>query len=134
GYNICMLSVALAVFNEEASLEKCLESVRSLADEIVIVDGGSSDNTLKIAESFKAKIIKTTNPQMFHINKQKALDAAKGDWVLLLDADERVSPALAKQILDATKEYPIEILDQKKQQLFIRHQKQIQMGHGQVGA
>lgn len=133
-YNRGMLSVVLAVFNEETMLEKCLESVRDIADEIVIVDGGSTDNTVKIAESFRARIIKTTNPQMFHINKQRALDSAKGEWILQLDADERVSPKLSKQIMDAVKEYPIEILDQKKQQLFTRHQKLIEQQHGKVGS
>lgn len=97
-----MISVALAVFNEEANLGDCLESVRRLADEIVIVDGGSTDKTIAIARKYKAKIIQTNNPPIFHLNKQKAIDACSGDWILQLDADERVTPDLKKEILDIT--------------------------------
>lgn len=91
-------SVVLAVFNEEENLATCLESVKNLADEIVIVDGGSTDKTVEIAKKYKAKVIITDNPPMFHINKQKAIDAATGDWILQLDADEHVSPELSEEI------------------------------------
>lgn len=92
------ISVVLAVYNEENNLSNCLNSVKSLACEIVIVDGGSTDKTLDIAEQFGAKIIQTTNPINFHINKNKAIDAAIGEWVLQLDADEVVSNELAEEI------------------------------------
>lgn len=92
------LSVVLAVYNEEDNLGSCLESIKELAAEIVIVDGGSTDDTIKIAKSFGARVIQTSNPVVFHINKNKAIDAAAGDWILQLDADERVSPELAKEI------------------------------------
>ena len=94
------LSVVLAVFNEENNLADCLESVKDLADEFVVVDGGSVDKTVEIAEKFGAKIIKTNNPPIFHINKNKAIDSAKSDWILQLDADERVSPALKNEVKD----------------------------------
>lgn len=92
------LSVVLAVFNEESNLGGCLTSIKDIADEIIIVDGGSSDKTIEIAKSYSAKIIETDNPPIFHINKNKAIDAASSDWILQLDADERVSPELAKEI------------------------------------
>lgn len=92
------LSVALATFNEEENIADCLDSVGDLADEIVIVDGSSKDKTVKVAERYKAKIIVTNNPLNFHINKQKAIDLATKDWILQLDADERVSPALKEEI------------------------------------
>ncbi len=94
------LSVVLAVYNEEAVLAKCLESVKAIADEIVIVDGGSTDKTVNIAKKFKAKIIATTNKPNFHINKNMAIAAATKDWVLQLDADEVVSPELSAEILE----------------------------------
>lgn len=94
------LSVAIAVYNEEKNLEACLASIRSIADEIVIVDGGSTDNTVKIAEKFTHKIIHTSNPPIFHINKQKALDACTGDWILQLDADEVIPQKLRDEIQD----------------------------------
>lgn len=92
------ISVVLAVFNEEENLRRCLDSVKNLAWEIVIVDGGSNDKTLDIAKEFNAKIIRTNNPQIFHINKNKAIDAASGDWILQLDADEVVSKELGEEI------------------------------------
>lgn len=92
------LSVVLAVYNEEDNLSNCLKSIKDLVNEIVIVDGGSKDKTLDIARRFDAKIIQTTNPQIFHINKNKAIDAATGDWILQLDADEVVTKELSKEI------------------------------------
>ncbi|MBI3103898.1 glycosyltransferase family 2 protein [Candidatus Daviesbacteria bacterium] len=92
------ISVVLAVFNEEENLRDCLQSIKDLAWEIVIVDGGSTDKTLEIAKDFNARIIQTNNPPLFHINKNKAIDAASGDWILQLDADEIVSPKLSEEI------------------------------------
>lgn len=92
------LSVALAVYNEADNLGACLESVHDLASEIVIVDGGSSDQTVSIAQKYKAKILIEENRANFHINKQHAIDACSGDWILQLDADERVSTMLATEI------------------------------------
>src|SRR5258708_3094004 len=94
-----MLSVVLATFNEEKNLKECLESVKDIADEIVIVDGSSIDKTVVIAKEFGARVVVTDNPQMFHINKQKALDLASKEWILQLDADERVSSELTKEIV-----------------------------------
>lgn len=93
------LSVALAVYNEGENLAACLESVKDLCSEIVIVDGGSTDNTVEIAEKYHAKVIKEINRTNFHINKQIAIDACANPWILQLDADERVSSMLAKEIL-----------------------------------
>lgn len=95
------LSAVLATYNEEKNIGDCLETVRQLADEIVVVDGSSTDRTREIARKHGAKVIKTSNPLNFHINKNKAIDAASGDWILQLDADERVTPELANEIKKA---------------------------------
>lgn len=92
------LSVALAVYNEEANLAACLDSVKDLAGEIVIVDGTSSDRTVEIAKRYGAKVLVEENRSNFHINKQHAIDACEGEWILQLDADERVSSMLGKEI------------------------------------
>lgn len=96
------ISVVLAVYNEEDHLRSCLESVQGLAWEIVVVDGGSTDQTLQIAGDFGARIIRVDNPAVFHINKNKAIDAALGEWILQLDADEIVSSELKKEIREVT--------------------------------
>jgi glycosyltransferase involved in cell wall biosynthesis len=92
------ISVVLATFNEEKNLPECLESIKDLASEIVIVDGTSTDSTVEIGRRFGAKVTVTTNPPIFHINKQKAIDQATKDWILQLDADERITPELAHEI------------------------------------
>lgn len=92
------LSVALAVYNEESTLAACLDTIKDLADEIVIVDGSSTDATARVAAGYGAKVIKESNKTNFHINKQLAIDACSGDWILQLDADERVSSMLGKEI------------------------------------
>ncbi len=100
------LSLCIAVFNEEANIHYALDSFYDVADEVIIVDGGSEDKTIAIAQSYgkKIKIIQTDNPPMFHINKQKSLDAATGDWILQLDADEAVSSELKREILETIKD------------------------------
>ena len=92
------LSVAIATYNEEKNIKRALSSVANLADEIVVVDGSSSDKTPQIAKALKAKIITTGNKQMFHINKNLAIDNCQGEWILLLDADESVSKPLSEEI------------------------------------
>ena len=92
------ISVAIATFNEEKNIKRCFDSVRQLADEIVVVDGGSNDKTVKIARELGAKVFVTDNPLIFHINKQKAIDKCNGDWILQLDADEEVSKELKEEI------------------------------------
>lgn len=94
------LSVVLAVFNEEKNLPVCLESIKGIANEIVVVDGSSTDGTVAVAKIYNATVIVTSNPPIFHINKQKAVDHATGDWILQLDADEIVSPELAVELLE----------------------------------
>lgn len=100
------LSVVLAVHNEEAMLSQCLESVRSVADEYVIVDGESTDRTVEIAQSFGARILSTTNKINFHINKQMAIDAATHELILQLDGDEVVDEELLL-FVKALKDQPV---------------------------
>lgn len=131
------LSVVLAVFNEEKNLEACLASVKDIAQEIVIVDGSSTDKTVEIARRFGAKILVTDNPPIFHINKQKAIDMAKNEWILQLDADERVSPALVKEILKIISMSDEEIDSYQKnlpnRKLFLRHQEILEKRDGNIG-
>lgn len=96
--NKIKISVAIATFNEERCLKECLGSVKELADEIVVVDGSSTDRTVEIAKSFGAKVILTDNKPIFHLNKQQAIDECKGEWILQLDADEIIPKELADEI------------------------------------
>jgi glycosyltransferase involved in cell wall biosynthesis len=91
------LSVAMITKNEEANLPRTLASVR-WADEIVIADSGSTDRTAAIAESFGAKVFVNTPFPGHGEQKNVAIDRCTSDWVLLLDADEVISPELAEEI------------------------------------
>jgi|HubBroStandDraft_3_1064219.scaffolds.fasta_scaffold04716_3 hypothetical protein len=90
------VAACLIVQNEQQRLPAALASV-SFCDEIVVVDGGSTDRTLEIARAAGAKVIENSWPG-FAAQRNVALDAAEADWVLEIDADERVSPRLRASI------------------------------------
>lgn len=93
------LSVAVITLNEEERLPSCLKSV-SFADEIVVVDSGSTDRTVEIAGSMGARVI--SEPwRGFSGQKQFAVDSCSNDWVLILDADERVPADTKEAVLQA---------------------------------
>ncbi len=96
------LSLCIATYNEENFLQFPLDSSYDFVDEVIIVDGSSTDNTVQKAKAYgdKVTVYKEDNPPMFHINKQKAIERASGDWILQLDADEAVTPELKREILD----------------------------------
>ena len=94
-----MLSVIIITKNEAHNLERCLQSVQ-WADEIIIADSGSTDETLAIASRYTSNI-DSFDWQGYGIQKQHALSRAKGDWVLNIDADEAVSRDLKQAMLDA---------------------------------
>lgn len=131
------LSVCLATFNEEEHIKDLISSVRTIADEIIVVDGSSTDKTASIAQKMGATVVVTDNPRIFHINKQKAMDMAKGEWILQMDADERISPALAAEITHVITMNQQEIEQYQAQlplkNLFLRHQQLIDERDGQVG-
>jgi glycosyltransferase involved in cell wall biosynthesis len=91
------ISVTIRTFNEEQNIRECLESV-SWADEIIVVDSKSTDSTVSIAREFTDKVI--IQEWLGHIGQsQFATDQANNLWVLHMDADERVSPALRDEML-----------------------------------
>ena len=85
------LSLCMIVKDEGKFLEGCLESVKNFVDEIVIVDTGSTDNTIQIAEKFGAKVVKHNWDNSFSEARNVSLKHATKDWILVLDADERIS-------------------------------------------
>jgi glycosyltransferase involved in cell wall biosynthesis len=98
--SLTQLSVIIIAFNEVSNIEASLKSV-SFADEIVVLDSGSTDGTVDLARRLGAVVHSTTDWPGFGPQKNRALGLAQHPWVLSLDADERVSPLLAKQILQA---------------------------------
>lgn len=127
------LSVVLATRNEEVNIGRCLESVKGIADEIIVVDEESSDKTREIAEKFGARVILEPHHELFHITKQKALEKARGEWILQLDADEAVTPELAGEIKTVVEGGEIHVRDERKKRLFIKHQALIEKRDGVIG-
>ena len=85
-----LVSLCMIVKNEFENLPGCLESVRGLVDEIIIVDTGSTDDTVRIAESFGAKVFRMAWPNSFAAARNRSLEYARGNWIFYLDADERL--------------------------------------------
>ena len=93
------ISAVIITLNEEAEITECLKSVR-FCDEIIVLDGGSNDSTSCIAHQLGCKVFEDRDWLGFGIQKQRALDQASGDWILSIDADERITEVLAEEIID----------------------------------
>lgn len=92
-----MLSVFIITLNEGRNLGECIASVRGVADEIVVLDSGSTDDTVGVARAAGARV-ETRAFDDFGRQKQAALELTRGDWVLSIDADERLTTELAREI------------------------------------
>lgn len=97
------LSVAIATYNEEKKIERTLKSVAGWADEIVVVDGYSTDKTIEIVKKYTQAIYYKENELMFHKNKNLAIEKCTGDWIFFLDADEVVTHNLKNEIEEVVK-------------------------------
>ena len=84
------LSVCMIVRDEEKMLPRCLKSVQSIADELIVVDTGSKDNTISIAKDFGAKVFHFKWRDDFAAARNESLKYATGDWILQIDADEEL--------------------------------------------
>jgi len=91
------ISVVISACNEEKKIKECLESVK-WADEIIFVDNNSNDKTVEIAKKYTSKIFSRQNNLMLNVNKNYGFSKVSNEWVLNLDADERVSDELASEI------------------------------------
>ncbi len=93
------ISAIVITFNEEKNLSRCLASIKDVVDEIIVVDSSSEDKTIKIAQSYGAKVIQN---KFEGYAKQKifATEKTTHNWVLSLDADEELSPELKESIID----------------------------------
>ena len=92
------LTTAMIVRNEAGYLEECLRSIQSVSDQIVIVDTGSTDSTLEIARKYKADIYHFDWVDDFAAARNESLKYAKGNWVLCIDADERLEPESVEEL------------------------------------
>lgn len=102
------LSVTVITKNEGDRIKACLESVAGWADEIIVLDSGSTDRTVELAKGFTDKVFVTGWPG-YGKQKQRALEKASGEWVLSIDADEQASPELRADIDRCLNSNPEEI-------------------------
>ncbi|MCX7877437.1 MAG: glycosyltransferase family 2 protein [Ignavibacteria bacterium] len=93
-----MISVIIITYNEEGNIRDCLDSV-SWADEVIVVDSGSTDRTLSIVSEFANARIINCRDLPYGIKRNLGIESAKGDWILWLDADERISDELRGEII-----------------------------------
>lgn len=103
------LSVIVITKNEADRIARCLSSVSGIADEIIVVDSGSTDDTVAIARRFTDQVTVTDWPG-YGPQKQRALEMATGTWVLSIDADEALSPELMREIPKTLAKDPPEVM------------------------
>jgi glycosyltransferase involved in cell wall biosynthesis len=94
-----LISLCMIVKNEAETLARCLKSVRGIADELIVVDTGSTDTTVQIARSFGAEIVSFPWNGDFAAARNAGLEQAKGTWVLILDADEELDAGSKGEML-----------------------------------
>ena len=123
-----MLSVIIITKNEEEMIGECLLSVQDLADEIIVVDTGNTDRTNDIAKSFGARIVKSKGLGYAEF-RNAGLKAAKGDWILYVDADERVTPLLRQEIQEIIREAKKSVYQIPRRNIFLGRE----MRHGGWG-
>lgn len=98
------LSVVINAQNVEKDLPRALASIKNLADEIVVIDQGSTDKTSQIAKEFGAKVFKHDPVKYVELVRNFAIEKATGDWILILDPDEEIGKELATEIKRTIKE------------------------------
>ncbi len=111
------LSVIIIAHNERENIRDCLASV-AFADECIVLDGGSTDDTVDIATSMNAKVVQSHEWHGFGHQKNLALSHAGSDWVLSIDADERITPELAAEIQIAMTHQDVDVYDMPRRTNF----------------
>lgn len=98
-----MISAVIVSFNEEEKLRSCLKSIKHFADELVILDLGSSDKSVSVAKKFGAKIYHHKFVPFVELVRNYAISKSSGDWILVLDPDEEASDKLKAQLKEVEK-------------------------------
>lgn len=111
------LSIIIITKNEAYNIAECIQSA-SFADEIIVVDSGSTDETVSIAKKLGAKTFKT-DWKGFGLQKNRAINLSTGDWIFSIDADERIPYGLKKEIQDATNQNEFNAFDVPRSSFFI---------------
>ncbi|MFZ5437862.1 MAG: glycosyltransferase family 2 protein [Patescibacteria group bacterium] len=114
------ISAIVLAKNEASMIDGCLNTL-VWCDEVLVLDNGSTDNTVELAESLGARVITFSHPS-FARKRNEALKHAKNDWVFYLDADERVTPTLAKEIMVHMETATAQVLEMSRQNFCYGHE------------
>lgn len=95
-----MISAVIVTYNEQEVLKNCLDSIVNICDEIIVVDLGSNDQTLKIAKQYRVKIFSHRKVDYVEMVRDFAISKTRGDWILVLDPDERMTSTLWDRLAD----------------------------------
>jgi glycosyltransferase involved in cell wall biosynthesis len=99
-----MISAIVLAKNEEKNIPDCIQSL-SFCNEVIVIDDHSTDSTTTLAKKMKAKVITRSLTNDFSAQRNFAMSEAKNDWILFIDADERVSKSLQDEIVHVTKKH-----------------------------
>lgn len=113
-----MISATVVNFNEKEKLQSCLESVKDFADEIVVVDLGSTDDSRQIAQKFSGKFFSHKFVPYVELVRDYAISKASGDWILVLDPDERVTQSLKNRLQDIVKNNEVDAVNIPRKNIF----------------
>ncbi len=113
-----MISVTIVCFNEAEKLEKCLKSLIGFADEIIILDLGSSDESREIAQKYGAKVLRHEFVLYVESVRNFAISKTTGDWILVLDPDEVLTSALKEELKQITKENKYDAVNIPRKNIF----------------
>jgi glycosyltransferase involved in cell wall biosynthesis len=100
------ITVVINTYNEEENISDCIKSAKLLTEDVILIDTGSTDNTVSIAK--KLGIITYDFPRSFYVEPSRkfGIEKAKGEWIFILDADERITKELAKEIKETLSDLP----------------------------
>ena len=111
------LAVVIITKNEAINITECIKSAE-FANEVIVLDSGSNDDTVGLAKKAGAKVTET-DWHGFGFQKNRAINLARSDWIFVLDADERISPELAKEILASIEKNDIMVFEVPRRSFFV---------------
>lgn len=105
-----MISVVINTLNEAGNIEACIKSVKGLADEVIVCDMMSDDATQQIARSLGARVVEHERTGFVEPARKFAIEQASTEWVLVLDADERMTPPLAQRLKELAQRVDLDVV------------------------
>lgn len=113
-----MISVCIVSFNEASKLNNCLKSIVDFADEIVVLDLGTIDDTKKVCQKYDAKIFKHKFVPFVELVRNYSVSRANGDWILILDPDETISLDLKEKLKEIVKDNNLDAVNIPRKNIF----------------